>query len=114
MNSVIRIVKRGERAVANTSRPAAASTPAQSGASPIVRTLKDWIEESRERRRAEADYALGLIRQARESRSCLTLLLAIGFIFLFTRGTARVQEPASDSGESLTLEQAIDLAQSNN
>ena len=114
MSSVIKVVKRGEREGANAPQPATDSPPVPSGVSAIVRTVKGLIEESRDRRRAETDYALGFLRQARESRSGLTLLLAIGFILLVAQGTARAQEPAAASGESLTLEAAIDLALNNN
>lgn len=138
MSSVIRIVKCKEREGANASRAAEDSAPAQSSRSAIVRTVNNWVAATRDRLRAEADYAAGL-RRAQDNRKeargqnlltneitaakrtpggarvYRTILLAAGLIFLFAQVTARAQgTTAPASGESLTLDQAIALALSNN
>ncbi|MBV9959943.1 MAG: TolC family protein [Acidobacteria bacterium] len=130
MSSVIKIVKRKEREEANASPAAGDSAPAQSGTSAMVRTVKGWVAATRDRLRAEADYAAGL-RRAQEYRKeahgqhlftneiaaaklCRTILLAAGLIFLFAQGTVRAQGTAPASDESLTLDQAIALALRNN
>jgi outer membrane protein len=111
MSSSIRIVKREEREGANASRAAEAAPPVQADTAAMVRTVKSWINAARDRRRTETDYALSLLRGAQHY---LTILLAIGFLFLFAQGTVHAQETASASGETLTLDQAIDLALRNN
>jgi hypothetical protein len=66
MNTVIRIVKRGEketRIIANDERAG------QDRKKEIVRTVKAWIAESRERRTAKADYPPWLKRAREESKS---------------------------------------------
>lgn len=111
MSSNIRIVKREEREVANASQAAETASLVQADAAAMVRTVKSWIAATRDRRRAETDYALNLLRGAQH---CLIILLAIGSLFLFAQGTVHAQETAPASGETLTLDQAVTLALGNN
>ena len=62
MSSVIKIIKRGETVAANVT----GSTPspeAPASTSQMVKTVKSWIAATRERRRAEAEYALSFKRE---------------------------------------------------
>ncbi|HEX8072258.1 MAG TPA: TolC family protein [Pyrinomonadaceae bacterium] len=111
MSSSIRIVKRAEREGANASQAAEAAPPVQADTAAMIRTVKNWITAARDRRRAETDYALSLLRGA---QSFMTILLAIGLFFLFAQGTVQAQETVPAAGETLTLDQAIDLALRNN
>ena len=107
MSSSIRIVKREEREVANAARAAGAAPPVQADTAAMVRTVKSWITAAHDRRRAETDYALSLLRGVQH---CLTILLAIGLFSLFAQCAVHAQETAPAAGETLTLDQAIDLA----
>jgi len=62
MNKVVRIVKRGSKESVD---PISEPKIAQHSTTEIVRTVKAWITESRERRSAVAIYPLWL-REARE------------------------------------------------
>src|SRR5258705_5326313 len=139
MGSVIKIVRREEKAGANTSQTAADSLRVQPGTSEIVRTIKSWITAARERRGAETDYAASFKRAKENSHKadsrnlllvknkiavaketcevaggCLTILLGAGLIFLVVQGKAQAQQTAPASRDSLTLDQAIDVALRNN
>src|SRR5262245_17106428 len=122
MSSVIRIVKRGERVATNVAESAPTQS-AQPSTSQMVKTVKRWIAAARERRQAKADYAL-LFKPGQDAgaqsqkRSILknelaVLLLAVGLV-LAVAGTTQAQETSGTNVESLTLDQAIDLALRNN
>jgi hypothetical protein len=133
MSSVVRIVKRSNREGLNTSRPAEVSLPASDCTSAIVTTVKNWIATTRERRKAEADVALQLIRgldggknshsqglsgtskrTSRVAKNYRTILSTLGLILLLVQTTAHAQGTTPASGESLTLDQAIAIALRNN
>ena len=129
MSSIVRIVKRKDREAANTPRTAEDSPPAASGTPAIVSTVKNWIAETRERRRAEAADSASLLNQAQRkdfnsrklftgeisvSRNYRTILPVLGLIFLLVQATAHGQGNVPASGETLTLDQAISLALRNN
>ena len=61
MSAVIRIIKRADKADADTA-PAAVESRLRSANSEIVSTVKYWIAESRERRQAQAKLAVQFIR----------------------------------------------------
>ena len=136
MSAAIRIIKRLDKADADTSH--AAVTPVvRSAKSEIVSSVKSWIAESRDRRRAEADYAAGLVRMkkgdsaaarqkflsltnklsASESFggriSCLAFFLAALVLFV-SPDTVWAQKPEGASLQTLTLDRAINLALQNN
>jgi outer membrane protein len=123
MSSAIRIVKRedGERSV--PSGAADASFVDTRDRREIARKVKTWTAASRERRRAEVTLAIRPTRglnvghklelSTQTVKSYLISLIVGGLILLSTHGATRAQSP-SLSSESLTLDQAIDLALRNN
>jgi outer membrane protein TolC len=158
MSSRIRIVKRKERE-ANIPRATADSRPEESQTSAIVKTVKNWIATTRERRQADllnalsfrhaqgdgenlnpsSPFALGNaaaksnVTGAQESslaldatetvaflsvcaraKEYLTVVLVAGLLILGAQGKAQAQVGASAPGDSLTLDQAIDIALRNN
>src|SRR5262245_104401 len=123
-SSTIKVVKRKDREALAQLNTADASSAERSSRREIVRTVKTWMAESRIRRQEEAKAALQFMRglefrelsMATESAGtkCSLLLIVAGLIFFGLHGTIRAQAPASSSGDSLTLDQAIDLALHNN
>ena len=121
MSSAIKVVKRKDREAAVASSGAASSVE-QSGGREIVQTVKTWIAEARDRRQAEADLAIQLMRglslsaatQAVGATKTFLLLIVGALLLLGGHGMAQAQASASSSGDSLTLDQAIELALRNN
>src|SRR5262249_27972688 len=133
MSSRIRIVKRQERE-AKISRATEDSPPAESQTSAIVKTVKNWIATTRERREAEMLHALSFRRSQKEdieirpftlavaaptavparAKGYLTIALTMGLMFFAAQGWAAAQVSATASSDSLTLDQAIDIALRNN
>lgn len=135
MSAVIRIIKRGDKADADTA-PAAVELSAQSAKSEIVSTVGNWIAESRDRRRAEAEYAVGLMRtrnraaatqkflSLREefrsssrfqgSTNSVAFFLAAVLVLFVASAMVRAQDSEASSLQTLTLDQAIGLALQNN
>jgi hypothetical protein len=62
MSSAIKVVKRKDRGAAVSSSDGKALSVERSGKSEIVQTVKNWVNESRQRRHAEAELALQFIR----------------------------------------------------
>lgn len=62
MSSVIKVIKRGETVAAKVAE-SVPSPEVQPSASQMVKTVKSWIAATRERRRAEAEYALSFKRE---------------------------------------------------
>src|SRR5262249_31938830 len=105
--------------------PVDASSAESSSRREIVRTVKNWMAESRLRRQEEAKAAIQFMRglEVRElsmatqsvgtTKGSLILIVA-GLILFGLHGTIRAQAPTSSSGDSLTLDQAIELALHNN
>ena len=62
MSSAIKVVKRKDRGMVASSCNADALSVAHSSKSEIVQTVKTWINEARERRQAETQLALQLMR----------------------------------------------------
>ena len=121
MRSVIRIVKRKEKVTADIGLEVQDFCEVQSDSSSIARTVKSWIAASRDGR-AEAGFSF-IFKEVpkNNSETCTILkkqlaavLLVIALGLLVTPGTVRAQQLPATSGESLTLEQAIDLALRNN
>src|SRR5262245_24228520 len=120
-SSTIKVVKRKDR---EASAQLSTSSAEISSRREIVRTVKNWMAESRYRRQEEAKVALQFMRglefrelsMATESNGmpkCSLVLIVAGLILFGLHGTIRAQAPAS-SGDSLTLDQAIELALRNN
>jgi len=59
MSAAIKVVKRKDRGAAVSP---SSETAERSGKSEIVQTVKNWINESRQRRHTEAELALQFIR----------------------------------------------------
>jgi outer membrane protein TolC len=132
MSAVIKIIKRVDKAGADT-LPAVVELPVQSPKSEIVSTVKSWIAESRDRRRAEAEHAAGLMQTTRLNRvaasqflslrnkltceggtNCVAFFLAAAFVLFVAPGLGGAQELDASSLQTLTLDRAIDLALQNN
>jgi outer membrane protein TolC len=137
MSSVVRIVKRKDRKGANSSLRAEDLPPASTGTSSVATTVKNWITATRERRRAEADFA-AQFKRAFETKNVSpsarllpgeptaskrmpggvknyrTILPILGLIFLLAQAAVHAQGNVPGPGESLTLDQAIALALRNN
>ena|GEM_PF-134246 len=135
MSAVIKIIKRLDKAGADTSQ-AIVEPLVQSAKSEIVSTVKSWIAESRDRRRAEADYAASLVRTRKPvavnqrfptlrgkleagtpfegSINCVVFFLAAVFVLFVAPVMAWAQESEASSLQTLTLDRAIDLALQNN
>jgi hypothetical protein len=104
-----------------------------------VRKVKCWKAASRNQRRAEAGWTQSFSRTQGNSNSAhdqkllllrneipaakrrlggakdyRRILLAVGLIFMVAQGTVHAQQTAPASGETLTLDQATDLALRNN
>jgi outer membrane protein TolC len=121
----IKLVKRKDREAAAQVCSVDASSAERSSKREIVRTVKTWMAESRLRRQEEAKAALQFMRglefrelsMATESvggtKGSLVLIMA-ALILFGLHGTIRGQGPTSSAGDSLTLDQAIDLALHNN
>src|SRR5258705_9918826 len=86
MSPVIKIGKHGEKAGAKTSQTAADSPPVQPGTSEIAKGTRIV------------------------TNGHLTILLAAGLIFLVVLGKAQAQQTVPASSDSVTLDQAIDVA----
>jgi len=78
MSSVVKIVKRKDRDGANTSRRAEDSPPVSAGTSSIATTVKSWIAATRERHRAEADFAFHLKRGFEDKKHFVSQKLVPG------------------------------------
>jgi outer membrane protein TolC len=123
MSSAIKVVKRKDREPSTPSCTANASSVGRRGRCEIVRTVKTWMAESRDLKQAQAKLAFQFTRglnvrngfdsATQITKSYLTILFVVGLILLSNYGAARAQLP-SRSTESLTLDQAIDLALRNN
>ena len=137
MSAVIRVIKRREKADADTSSTGVEPL-VQSATSEIVNTVKTWIAESRELRRAEAGYAAGLLRTkelgtaagserllilkhkiggtipCEATTNCLAFFFTAVFVLLVAPGVVLAQASVASSLQTLTLDQAIDLAIQNN
>src|ERR1700710_1144897 len=110
MTAAIRIIKRGDKPDADTS-PAAVEPPVRSAKSEIVSTVKTWIAESRDRRRAAAfnqfltlKETLGVSTSFEGSTNCVAFLLAAVFVLFIAPGPAWAQEPEGASLQTLTLD----------
>lgn len=122
MRSAIKVVKRKDRQAVFASCSADTPSVKQGGRREIVRTVKSWIAEARDRRRAEADLALQLMRglslsaatQSVSRAKTFLVLIVAGLLLLGVQGTAQAQASKSSSSDLLTLDQAIDLALRNN
>jgi len=122
MSSAIKLVKRDQRKEAASARITHDSSGERDHTREIVSTVKSWIAESRDRRRVEAKLALQFVRGLDVSSGCevathlaktFTAIFVTVLILLNSHGAARAQS-SSTSGETLTLEQALDLALRNN
>jgi hypothetical protein len=123
MSSAIQVVKRKDREPSTPSCTANASSVGRLGSREIVRTVKTWMDESRDLKQAEAKLAFQFIRgfdvrngfdsSTHITKSYLTTFFVIGLIILSAHGATRAQSP-TPSTASLTLDRAIDLALRNN
>jgi outer membrane protein len=122
MSSAIKLVKRDQRKEVAPARIVQDSSGERQNSREIVSTVKSWIAESRDRRRAEAKLAFQFVRELDVSsgfevgkqlaKACTTIFVTV-LILWNSQGAARAQS-SSTSGETLTLEQALDLALRNN
>src|ERR1051325_7992252 len=122
MSSAIKVVKRDQRKAAAPGQIAQDSSGDRQNSREIVNTVKSWIAESRDRRRAEAQLALQFVQgldvsngfevATQLAKTCTAVLVTV-LILLSPHGAARAQS-SSTSSETLTLEQALDLALHNN
>jgi outer membrane protein TolC len=116
MSAVIRIIKRGSKPDADTSL-ATVAPPFQPAKSEIVSTVNSWISQSRERRRAEANYAAGLKRTTKGfsgNTNCLVFFLAVVLLLFVAPRITSAQDSEASSPDTLTLERAIGTALQNN
>ena len=119
MSSAIKVVKRKDWEASAPSRAAGVSSVEECGTGEFVRSVKTWVAESRGSRQVETKLALQFIRgldvrnrldhSTQVAKSYLTTLLVVGLIILSAHGATRAQS-STPSTESLTLDQAIDLA----
>src|ERR1041385_1187953 len=122
MSSAIKLVKRDQRKEVAPARITHDSSGDRQNSREIVNTVKSWIAESRDRRQAEAKLAFQFAREldisngfevgTQLAKACTTIFLTV-LILLNAHGAARAQS-SSTSSETLTLEQALDLALRNN
>src|SRR5215471_20034810 len=110
MSSAIKIVKRKDREVVVVSDGAVSLSVEQGGRREIVRTVKTWIIESRERRQAEAKLSFQFIRGSTASFASETARTAQSFLLLIVAGLillggheTQAQAPATSAADSLTL-----------
>src|ERR1041384_8293520 len=118
MSSAIKVVKRDQRKAAAPAQIAQDSSEERQHKREIVSTVKSWIAESRDRRRAEAQLALQFVQgldvsngfevATQLAKTCTAVFMTV-LILLSAQGAVRAQS-SSTSGETLTLEQALDLA----
>jgi outer membrane protein TolC len=116
--SVVRIVKRKERE--ELARAKEEPTPLKACPSTIVNTVKSWIEASRERRQVELDLAFEFKRGHSLSDSVrrrpavvtnyLSMVLIAALLLLAGHRTVSAEQTGPDSAETITLEQAIEIA----
>ena len=122
MSSAIKVVKRNDRKTLSPSCSAEASTVERCATREIVRTVKNWIAESRGRR-AEASLTYQCMRRLdlrsgfeplkQTAKKHLTIFFVVGLVLISAHSATRAQS-SSPPTESLTLDQAIDLALRNN
>jgi outer membrane protein TolC len=123
MSSAIKVVKRKDREPSPPACAVGTTGIENCSKGEIVRRVKTWVAESRSSRQAEAKLALQFLRGldvrngpdhlTQVAKSYLTTLLVVGLIILSAHGATRAQS-STPSTESLTLDQAIDLALQNN
>jgi outer membrane protein len=121
--SAIKIVKRKDREAPAQLCTAEASSGKRNRRNEIVRTVKSWMAESRIRRQTEAKVAIQFMRglnagnafevSKETATSCLITPIVVILLVLSAHVATRAQSP-STSTESLTLDQAIELALHNN
>jgi outer membrane protein len=123
MSSAIKVVKRMECEASAPSRDAGASSAEKCCPDEFLRSVKNWIAECSGSGQAEArlagqfmrglDVRNRLDRSTQATKSYLTTLLVVGFIILSADAATRAQS-SPPLTESLTLDQAIELALQNN
>jgi outer membrane protein TolC len=122
-SSAIKVVKRKDREAAARLCTADVSSAERSSTLEIVQTVKSWMAETRLRRQTEAKLAIQFMRgfnvensfEASKSaaKSCLITVVVAILIVLAAHEPTRAQSSTA-STESLSLDQAIELALRNN
>ena len=122
-SSAIKVVKRKDREAAARLCTADVSSAERSSTLEIVQTVKSWMAETRLRRQTEAKLAIQFMRglnaengfeaSKAAAKSCLITVVVAILIVLAAHEPTRAQSPTA-STESLTLDQAIELALRNN